>query len=395
MTIYPRNLEGPLRQVAGYYPVVTVTGPRQSGKTTLCRSVFPEKPYVSLEAMDERAFARDDPRGFLARFPDGAILDEIQYAPDLLSYLQVLVDERPSPGQFILTGSQQFGLTAQVAQSLAGRSGLLSLLPLALDELRRFPGHPTGLLEAIRQGAYPRIFAQGIPAERWLADYAATYVERDVRSLLNIGDLNVFQGFLKLAAGRTAQVLNQSDLGADAGIAHNTARAWLSVLEASFIAKLVPAWHRNLSKQVAKAPKLHLLDSGLACYLLGIRRDADLETHPLRGALFESWVASELLKQRANRGLDPNLYHLRRPRGEEVDLVIDASDALHAIEVKSGSTVPDNFLRQLDRASATLVAAAGHRPLVRSLVYGGDQAYERSGVRVIPWHQVAGVGWGE
>lgn len=392
--MYPRTLQSTLRELATYYPVVTVTGPRQSGKTTLCRATFPDKPYRSLEALDERAFATGDPRGFLAQFPDGAVLDEVQQAPGIVSYIQGLVDMRPVAGQYILTGSQHLGLTATVSQSLAGRTGMLYLLPLGLDELARFPGHPTTLYDMLRRGGYPRIFDQGIPAERWLADYATTYVERDVRSLLNIGDLNAFRDFLKLCAGRTAQVLNYSDLGADAGVSYNTAKAWLSVLEASFICFRLPAWHANVSKQVAKAPKLHFFDSGLVCYLLGIRHEGELIYHPHRGAIFESWAAAEVYKARVHRGLPAALSHLRRPRGEEVDLVVDAPDALHLVEMKSGATIADDFMTVLDRASDTMATAAGIRPIIRSLVYGGDGAQDRRGTRVLPWHQVAATSWG-
>jgi len=338
----PRNLAGPLRDLAKRYPVVTVTGPRQSGKTTLCRATFPDTAYVSLEPLDEREFARTDPRGFLRLYADGAVIDEVQHVPGLLSYLQAEVDERPMPGRFILTGSQHFGLSAAVSQSLAGRTGVLYLLPLSLDELRRFPSPPTGLFATLWSGGYPRIFDQGLPPDRWLADYTTTYVQRDVREVLNVGDLQAFTTFLQLCAGRTAQEVNLSSLGADAGVSHNTAKSWLSVLEASFICFRVPAWHRNLGKRLRKAAKLHFVDSGLACRLLGIRTAEQLIHHPLRGAIFESWVASEAYKARAHRGLDPSLFHLREDRGAEIDLVVEAADEFLLVEAKSGATVvPD------------------------------------------------------
>ena len=285
-----RTLEKKLHELSGYYPVVVVTGPRQSGKTTLCQMVFPDKPYVSLEALDIREFAITDPRGFLLEYADGAIIDEIQQAPDLLSYLQSDIDARPEAGRFILTGSQHFGLSQSISQSLSGRCGILTLLPPSLEELRAFPNAPDDLFSILWQGAYPRIYDQNIPAHQWLADYTATYVQRDVRQVINIGDLQAFSGFFKLCSGRAAQEINLSKIGNDAGISHNTVRSWLSVLETSYIIHCLPAWHTNIRKQIVKAPKLHFFDSGLACYLLGIREPDQLYHHPLRGAIFESWV---------------------------------------------------------------------------------------------------------
>ena len=252
----PRTLEQKLLELAGYYPVVVVTGPRQSGKTTLCQIAFPGKTYVSLETLDTREFAISDPRGFLAQYADGAIIDEIQHVPALLNYLQSDIDARPEPGRFILTGSQHFGLSQSISQSLAGRCGILVLLPPSLEELRAFPSAPADLFSVLWQGAYPRIYDRDIPAHQWLADYTTTYVQRDVRQVINIGDLQVFSGFLKLCAGRTGQEINLSTLGSDAGVSHNTARAWLSVLETSYIIHRLPAWHVNVRKQVVKAPKL-------------------------------------------------------------------------------------------------------------------------------------------
>ena len=227
----PRTLESKLHELAGYYPVVLVTGPRQSGKTTLCQMAYPDKRYVSLEALDIRDFASGDPRGFLAGYADGAIIDEIQNVPELLNYLQTEIDIRPDPGRFILTGSQHFGLSQSIAQTLAGRCGILVLLPPSLQELCAFPTAPTDLLPLLWQGAYPRIYDRDIPAHQWLTDYTTTYIQRDVRQVINVSDLQAFSGFLKLCAGRTAQEINLSALGNDAGVSHNTARAWLSVLK--------------------------------------------------------------------------------------------------------------------------------------------------------------------
>jgi predicted AAA+ superfamily ATPase len=267
--MYPRNLLNVLHKVATYYPVVLVDGPRQSGNTTLCRGAFPDKAYLSLESLDNREFARSDPRGFLAEYAAGAVVDEVQHAPDLLSYLQDEVDRDPTPGRFILTGSQNLAISRAVSQSLAGRVSILHLLPLSRDELTAFPGGARDdLFELLWTGGYPRIHDRGIPAQQWLADYASTYVQRDVRQILNIGDLNRFTAFLRLCAAHTAQELNLSALGSDAGVSHNTAGAWLSVLESSFLCFRLPAWHRNRKKQLIKAPKLHFFDSGLVSYLL-------------------------------------------------------------------------------------------------------------------------------
>ncbi|HWR92689.1 MAG TPA: ATP-binding protein [Desulfobacterales bacterium] len=381
-----RTLESKLRELAGYYPVVMVTGPRQSGKTTLCQLTFPAKTYLSMEALDTREYALNDPRGFLGQYAEGAILDEIQHAPELLSYLQGDVDARPNPGRFILTGSQHFGLSQSISQSLAGRCGILVLLPPSLAELRAFPNAPADLFSLMWQGAYPRIYDRNIPAHQWLADYIETYIQRDVRQVINVGDLQAFTGFLKLCAGRTAQEINLSALGTDAGVSHNTARAWLSVLETSYLIHRLPAWHPNIRKQIVKAPKLHLFDSGLVCYLLGIREPEQLRLHPLRGAIFESWVVAEVYKASAHSGLRPSLFHYRETRGIEIDLLIEQGEGLDAVEIKSGATTTGDFFSNLERFPVRLKSAGQKLPIRSHLVYGGDGAYQRSGAQVIPWH---------
>lgn len=383
-----RTLQAKLCELAGYYPAVVVTGPRQSGKTTLCQMTYPEKPYVSLEALDTRDFAQKDPRGFLAEYADGAVVDEIQHAPGLLSYLQGDIDQRPDAGRFILTGSQHFGLSQSISQSLAGRCGILVLMPPSLEELRAFPSAPADLFSLLWQGAYPRIFDRRIPAHQWLADYAMTYVQRDVRQVVNVGDLQTFNSFLRLCAGRTAQEINLSSLGADAGISHNTARKWLSVLETSYIVHRLPAWHINIRKQIVKGPKLHFFDSGLVCYLLGIRRPEQLRHHPLRSAVFESWVVSEIYKTRVHRGRQPNLFHYREARGPEIDLLIEQAEHLAVIEIKSGATVNRDFFRHLDHFSDRLRKAEKTRSLQRYLVYGGDDSHYRQSTQVMPWRHV-------
>ena len=390
----PRSLAPHLRALATHYPVVAVTGPRQSGKTTLCRAVFPDLPYVSLEALDTREYARDDPRGFLAQHKEGAVLDEIQRVPELLSYLQTEVDERPTSGRFVLTGSQHLGLSDAIAQSLAGRCGLLTLLPPSLSELRAFPNAPDDLWTLLWQGAYPRIYDRSIPAHQWLADYLATYVQRDVRQIVNVGDLQSFTAFVRLCAGRSAQEVNLSALGADAGISQPTARAWLSVLEASFVLHRLPAWHINLRKQIVKAPKLHLFDSGLLCHLLGVREPAQLAVHPLRGAVFESWVVSEIYKTIAHAGRRPNLFHYRESRGIEVDLLIEDGMRIDAVEAKSGATIASDFFDNLRRFSERLTNASQTYEVNGYLIYGGSSSQQRSDVSVSGWQDVDRIATG-
>jgi len=385
-----RALAPALLHRATLYPVVTVMGPRQSGKSTLCRTLFPGKPYLTLESLDSREFALQDPRGLLASLPEGAVLDEIQRAPSLLSYLQEEVDRDGRPGRFILTGSENLSLNHAVSQSLAGRTGILHLLPCALQELRQFPAAPQELWSAVWQGGFPRIFDQNIPPEIWFADYVATYLERDVRNLLQVADLRAFSSFLQLAAGRTAQELNLSALSSDVGVSVNTIKAWVSVLEASYLAVLVPAWHPNLRKRAVKNPKFHLVDSGLACHLLGIGNPAQLALHPLRGALFESWVAGEVLKARLNRGLAPGLHHYRENRGPEVDLLIQGESSWKLLEVKSGQTVDPSFFNHLT-SLAGLMAQDGGAEL--RLVHGGNADRVQNGVRVLPWSGLAEVDW--
>ncbi len=391
----PRALAPVLRQAATRYPVVTVTGPRQSGKTTLVRSVFPRHGYVSLEAPDDRAFALEDPRGFLAQFAKPVVLDEVQRTPELFSYIQTIVDERDRPGQFILTGSQNFLLMERVAQSLAGRCAVLHLLPFAQAELAGRRSRPpqrlagplrlspprSDLMTTLYSGFYPRIHDKKLAPHDWLANYVQTYVERDVRQLLAVGDLESFHRFVRLCAGRSGQILNLSSLAGDCGIAHMTARRWLSVLEASFLVLLLRPYHRNFGKRLIKNPKLHFLDPGLLCFLLQIREPAHLPAHPSRGAVFESFVVSELVKNFMHRGEQPPLYFWRDSQGHEIDVVVELGDGLLPIEIKSGQTVAGDFFDNLHFYRRL----AGESAKGAVLVYGGTRAFQRSGVNVIPW----------
>ena len=386
--MFDRALSLTLNRLAQSFPVVAITGPRQSGKTTLVRRVFSDKPYVSLEDPAERAFALEDPRGFLARFAAGAVFDEAQRWPDLFSYLQGMVDVDRSPGRFILTGSQQFGLLSGVTQSLAGRVGMTRLLPLALGELPAGDVESLGLDGLMLRGLYPALHAQPVTPEDWFASYVATYVERDVRQVLNVQDLSAFQRFLRLCAGRTGQLLNLSALAGEAGIAQSTARAWMSVLEASDLVYLLPPYHRNFGKRVVKSPKLYFVDVGLACWLLGIRSAEVLNLHPLRGALFETWVVGEFLKARLNVGQPPDLYFWRDNNGLEADIVFEMAGRLQTVEIKSGQTVTPDYIRAGQKAARF----ADGEALPPWLIYAGKESYERSGVRVMGWRALAALG---
>lgn len=364
---------------------MTVTGPRQSGKTTLCRAAFPGHAYVRLEPLDTRAFAQEDPRGFLAQFKDGAILDEAQQVPQLFSYLQEIVDADDRPGRFVVTGSQNLALIDAVSQSLAGRTAMFVLLPLSLQERLSGPGLSESLEQAIFEGGYPRPAAAEIPYSRWLQDYVTTYVQRDVRQITQVTDLDAFTRFVRLCAGRTAQEVNLSQLGADAGVTHNTARAWLGVLEASYLVIRIPAWHQNVNKQIIKRPKIHFIDTGLACSLLGVRNPEQLVTHPLRGALFESFVAMEIHKWFLNRGQASDLHHYRETRGAEVDLLIPGRPKGVLVECKAGQTMQSAFLNNLNGFSGD--------KWEKYLVYGGSQRQSRTGVEVLPWTELSRQDW--
>lgn len=372
------------RYLRGNY-VLSIIGPRQAGKTTLARMVAPTKPYISLEELDVRERARVDPRGLLAEYPSGAILDEVQHCPDLLSYLQTRVDQNRRVGEWIITGSNQFSLQQAAAQSLAGRVGQVTLLPLSWPEIQQAGLAAASWEETITRSQFPPLYDRPLEAPAWLRDYVATYVERDVRLALNIQNLAAFQRFLALCAGRTGQLLNVAALAADAGIDQRTARTWLTVLEMSFLVVLLPPYFRNRNKRLVKAPKLYFTDAGLAAWLVGIRDPGQLRIHPLRGPLHETWVVAELLKAIYHTGSGAGLSFYRTRDGAEVDLVVETTRGCVAIEIKSGATVAADFF-------------TGFRPLQADLddtlagcwlVYGGDRAEQRPEARVLPWSQLA------
>ena len=382
----PRRALNTLLSMARGFPVLAVTGPRQSGKTTLARTAFPALPYVNLEDPDTRALALADPRRFLQRHADGAVLDEVQRAPALMSYLLGVADAAPAMGRFVLTGSQQFGLMDGISQSLAGRVGLLTLLPLSQPELTAGDGGSATLEQRLWRGGYPALHAahrQPEPAH-WFAAYVATYVERDVRQLLNVGNLLTFQRFLGMCAARSGQLLNLNSLAADCGISQPTARQWLTVLQASHLVALLPPYHRNFGKRLVKAPKLYFLDTGLLCYLLRIGSAEDLQVHAARGAVFETWAVAETLKHRHNLGLAPDLHFWRDNHGLEVDLVFEHAGRLHGVECKSGTTYVDDWLDAARRFRR--VAGADAAPPM--LLYGGDASFERADHRVLGWRDL-------
>jgi hypothetical protein len=382
MTIINRAIEKVLNTLAGQYPVVTITGPRQSGKTTLCRKIFTHKPYANLESPDVRQFAIDDPRGFLAQYPDGAILDEIQRTPDLVSYLQPIVDENQREGLFILTGSQQFEMVNTINQSLAGRTALVKLLPFSTAEIQAaFSVPPNDSL--MYHGFYPRIWDKQLNPTQALGDYFETYIERDLRQLITIKDLNLFQRFIRLCAGRIGQLLNVNSLSNDAGVSHTTARNWLSVLEASYIIFLLQPYHRNISKRLVKSPKLYFYDVGLAAFLLGIENENHVSRDPLRGSLFENMVIADALKYRFNRGRRSNLYFYRDSKGNEVDLLLVSGTDIYPIEIKAGMTITRDYFKGLNHFVKIF---PDHTPNGSGLVYGGETSQQRTAVTIVPFH---------
>jgi predicted AAA+ superfamily ATPase len=393
-----RTLEKKLKSAASQFPVITVTGPRQSGKTTLVKAVFKNYDYVSLELPDQRSFALEDPQGFLNQFAGPVVLDEIQRVPELFSYIQVSVDNhRDKTGQFILTGSQNFLLLQSISQSLAGRCAVLHLLPFSLAELMgRMPisfdilgtavskksvQPKLGLLETLFTGFYPRIHDKSLPPYEWLANYYQTYIERDVRTVLNVGDIESFSRFIRLCAGRSGQLLNLSGIASDCGISHTTAKRWISVLEASFVITLLRPHYQNYGKRLIKSPKLYFLDSGLLCYLLQIKSPQELNHRAERGAIFESYVVSELLKNFVHRGNQPSLFFWRDSAGHEIDVIIDLGTRRIPLETKSGQTVVSDFFDTL--AYWRDLSGDPHTPA--ALVYGGDKSFVRSAIAVYPW----------
>lgn len=380
----PRDAQNTVLKLAKGFPFVAVTGPRQSGKTTLVRSAFPDKPYISLEDPDAREFADSDPRGFLARYPDGAILDEAQRCPHLFSYLQTISDLDGRQGLYILTGSQQFGLLSGITQSLAGRVGMVQLLPFSAGELKSVGSLRFSIDDVMVRGMYPPLYDRPLTTDLWFPGYVASYLERDVRQMINVHDLSSFQRFVRLCAGRTGQLLNLSSLSNDCGITHNTAKSWISILEASFIVHLLRPHYKNFNKRIVKTPKLYFYDTGLVAWLLGIQDASQLMLHPQRGAIFETWIVTEMLKVRYNLGLQSNLFFWRDNTGNEVDIVIDKGLTLEPVEIKSGQTITADSFAGLRKFCILAGETAGRA----TLLYGGNERQKRQDVDVLPWADV-------
>ncbi|MGD8835633.1 MAG: ATP-binding protein [Desulfobacteraceae bacterium] len=380
----PRHAKDILLELAKGYPAIAITGPRQSGKTTLVKHVFKNKPYVSLENPDLQEMSRIDPRGFLDRYKKGALFDEVQRSPQLFSYLQEIIDESNEPGRFVLTGSQQFGLFSGITQSLAGRIGLVHLLPFAYHELysqKEYSADSSNLDHVLFSGLYPPVHDRKLAPSLWYGNYVQTYIERDVRQMVNIRDLNTFQRFVRLCAGRTGQLLNLSNLAGECAITHNTAKAWISILEASYIVFLLQPHHANFNKRIIKTPKLYFYDTGLAAWLLSIQNPDQLNIHPMRGALFESFVIGEFFKALLNQGIKPNYFFWRDRSGNEIDLLQERGNKLRPIEIKSGKTVNQNFFNGLKR----WMSISGDFGIDPTLIYGGDTSYRQKEFKIISW----------
>ncbi|MFP4025178.1 MAG: ATP-binding protein [Thiohalospira sp.] len=374
-----RSASKRLKHLFSMFKVVAVTGPRQSGKTTLVKSVFPDKPYITLENPDNRQFAIDDPRGFLNQFPAGAILDEVQRTPLLFSYLQEIVDNNAQSGQFILTGSNNFLLNEQITQSLAGRVGYLNLFPFSFKEIKAY-NLSYNENDFILNGFYPPVYDQKIDVREWMPGYIRTYIEKDVRQLKNISDLLVFEKFMRLLAGRTGQEVNYTSLSVEVGVDVKTIQSWLSVLVSSYIVFLLPPFYKNYNKIIVKRPKLYFYDTALASSLLGIRKIEHLTSHPLKGSLFECLIVSELIKQKNNFGNNDSFYFWRDKTGREIDLIMDKSTTYMPVEIKSGKTIHNEFFKNLRYWLKLTGEKQG------KVIYAGDSDQKRSeGIDIISW----------
>lgn len=381
-----RESEKTLKELSKGFPVIAVTGPRQSGKTTLVKKTFPKKQYISFDDLDKLELAKLDPKGFLLSYPAGLIIDEAQKCPEIFSYIQPIVDQNKKMGMFVLTGSQQFGLMSKITQSLAGRVGFINLLPFSISELEKKSDLIKNLFVLMFKGFYPPLYDRKILSSQWFAGYVTTYLERDLHKLLKIRDLHIFQRFLKMCATRTGQILNLSGLANDCGITHNTAKNWISVLEASYIIFLLQPYFKNYGKRLVKSPKLYFYDTGLACWLINIQDEKHLKIHPQRGALFESFVISEIVKSKFNKGLMPNIYYWRDNHGDEIDVVVDKGEGLIPIEIKSGETITSDYLKDINRWKKIT-----GKEVKSFLVYGGKDTITNNNVQIYPWTRIKDI----
>lgn len=365
------------------YPVLTITGPRQAGKTTLAKHLFPKKKYVNLEAPDIRRLAIEDPRSFLQQFPDGAILDEIQRVPELCSYIQTIVDDKNKKGMFILTGSQQFEISQNISQSLAGRTAIIKLLPLSMKELFLYK-KKKNIDFVLLHGFYPRLHNEKLNPYHFYSNYFETYIERDLQQLSQIDNLIIFEKFVHLLAGHIGGLLNYNTLANDLGVSQPTIKKWISILQASYIVFLLPPYYKNIGKRLIKTPKLYFYDTGLVCYLLGIENIKELKTHPLRGLCFENLVIIEFLKNRFNQGKTSNLYFYRDRTGNEVDLILEHSATLLPVEIKSSQTIRSDFKHGINHFKALFKKEAEEG----AIIYAGEQKQKNLNINYIPWDQI-------
>jgi uncharacterized protein len=380
---YARSTSALLARALKDYPVVVVTGSRQAGKSTFLKTALAGWPMLSLEDLDLREFAQRDARAFLKRYPPPLIIDEVQRVPDLFSYIQTAVDDSGKMGQYVLSGSQQFSLMANVTQSLAGRASLIEMHPLRLKELTDAGDKPKTIDALMLQGGYPAVHARQLNPQRFYADYVASYIERDVRSLSAVQDLGNFQRFMRLCAARTGQLLNLNSLANDCGIAQPTANAWMNLLEASFIVRRIAPYYRNFGKRLVKAPKLFFLDTGLCAWLLGITTEAEMQTHYARGALFETWAVTEAIKWRAVRGNAQPIYYWRDNIGNEVDILLEQNGGITLIEIKSGETYRTEWSQSLQTVQRHM-----HETTRNVVLYGGDTTADRSDVLQLSWRNL-------
>ena len=379
-----RTIINAINELIQVYPIIVVTGPRQSGKTTLLRDMFGEYRYVSLENPDNRSFAENDPNGFLQIYDQKVIFDEVQRVPTLLSYMQTIVDDSKMMGQFILSGSQNFNLMKNITQSLAGRVGLFKLLPFDFSELKSSSLLPLNYTQIIVKGCYPTLYDRPIPTTAFYANYVETYVERDVTELLAVKDINLFRTFLKLCAARIGQQLNMTHLSNESGISVPTVRAWLSILESSYILYQLPPFSNNFNKRLVKSSKLYFYDTGLACFLLGIKNEDALIRSDFRGALFENLVINEYMKQNFHKNLYHNFYYWRDSNGHEVDLMVSNQTAYDIVEIKATKTILSGLFEGLDR-----LATIGENTINRKiLVYGGQQSQKRTHYQIWAWQDI-------
>jgi uncharacterized protein len=383
-----RSLEASLKEAIQYFPVLTLTGPRQSGKTTLLKAIFPDYKYISLEDLDQRSFASTDPRGFLESYPAPLILDEAQYVPELFSYIQTVVDADRKPGMYILSGSQHFLMMERITQSLAGRAGIFTLLPFDIKELALADRVHNSLEQQVIAGSFPDLYQSGIPSRLFYGSYLQTYLERDLRQLLQVSDLTVFRNFMKFCAGLTGQQLNMSAISVDLGISVPTVKRWISMLESSYSVFLQQPYYRNLNKRIVKAPRLFFYDTGLICHLLNIETEEQLATHPLKGAIIETWFVIELHKMRYHSGRRPDSWYYRDKSGHEIDCILEEEGTTKLIEIKAGKTIQSSFFKNMQYFTELAEAPKTYQTY---LLYGGTEVQSRAEGKVFGWRSVGQV----